>query len=82
MQYINKVEIIDRCEIHRENIKAVRYSKQKDSFIIKTENTQPVDCWVDLELNGVIVGYRNEIIGTEGSIKIPAGKTKKIISEK
>ncbi len=78
---IDVVEIIDKCKLERKNIRYVKYSKQTKAIIIKIKNSIDVDCWVDLELDNVIIGYRVQTIGTEGSTKIPAEKTKKITIE-
>ena len=72
------VDVIDRCKLDEKDIKWVKYNKQKKSFIIKTRNPSDVDCWVDIELNDILIGFTKITIGTEGSIRIPKGDTKKI----
>lgn len=72
------VNIIDKCKLSTEDLKGIRYNKQKNSFIIIIKNPFEVDCWVDIELNNVIIDSRKNILGTDGSIKISPGKTKRI----
>ncbi|MBD3253221.1 hypothetical protein GF386_05795 [Candidatus Pacearchaeota archaeon] len=78
---ISLVNVIDRCDLSERDIKYVKYNKQKNSFIIKIKNSKDVDCWVDVELNNVIIGFTETILGTEGSTRIPKGKSKKIYIE-
>lgn len=73
---VSVVEVIDKCRI---DVKGISYNKQKKYFVIKTKNIAEVDCWVDVELKDLIIDNMKKTIGTEGSTKIPAGKTKKII---
>ena len=69
------VDVIDNCEI---DIKKVIYNKQKNSFIIPVKNKEKVDCYVDLELNDLLINDLKQTIGIEGSEFIKSGKTKKI----
>jgi hypothetical protein len=78
---VNSIEILDKCKIARDDIKSVKYSKQKKSIVITTKNKQDVACWVDIEIKDIILGFRSQIIGTTGSIMIPKQKTKKIYLE-
>ena len=80
---VDIINVIDRCKFDQENIKSVKYSKQKKSFLIKIKNTKEVDCWTDVEIENLIVDSVPKTIGTENNIKIPSGKTKTIrIKEK
>jgi hypothetical protein len=72
---ITLVNVIDNCEI---DITQVIYSQQKKSFIIPVKNTEKFDCYVDIELNDVIINGFRQTIGTDGSEFIKAGRTKKI----
>jgi len=75
---VEVIEVIDGCKIE---VKRVKYNKQKKAFIAKTENIGEVDCWVDIELEDIVIDNRKRTVGTEGSIKIPKGKTKNILIE-
>jgi len=74
------INIIDRCQIE---INEVKYSKPKEVFIVRVENLNQEDiaCWVDVELNDVLVDGDEKTLGSEGAVKIDAGKKKKIIIE-
>jgi hypothetical protein len=72
------VEVLDKCRLTEENIKGVKYNKQKNSFFVVIKNTFDVDCWVDAQLNNLLIGSRRTTIGTEGSALIESGKTKRI----
>lgn len=75
---ISVVEVIDRCILSDENIKSVRYNKQKKSFYVKISNPSDVDCWVDIELLDIRIGYLESTLSTEGSYLIPHGKTRNV----
>jgi len=75
---VDVVDVIDRCRFDEKDIKWVKYNKQKKSFFIKVKNPTDVDCWVDLELEGIVIGFTKITMGSEGSIRIPKGNTKKI----
>ena len=72
---VEVIDVIDNCEIE---IEGVKYNKQKNAFIIKTKNLADIDCWVDLELNNVLIDDIKRTLGTEGSTMIEGGKTKNI----
>ncbi|MFH1290634.1 MAG: hypothetical protein ABIH92_04460 [Nanoarchaeota archaeon] len=72
------VNVVDRCEI---DVEGVKYSKPKESFIIKVKNIGSIDCWVDVELSDVIIDGIETTLGSEGSIKIKAGKSGKVVIE-
>ncbi len=73
---VSFVNVIDSCEIE---VSKVSYHKQKERFIIETKNVADVDCYVDIELNNVLIGGFRRDLGTEGSARIDKGKTAKII---
>jgi hypothetical protein len=75
---VDVVDVIDRCKLDEEDIKWVKYNKQKNSFFVNVKNPTDVDCWVDLELEDIEIGLSEITIGTEGSVRIPKGDTKKI----
>jgi len=75
---VEVVEIIDRCQLTEEHIKGIRYNKQKKSFFVIVKNPFDVDCWIDVELNDVLIDNRKTTLGTDGSTKIPPGKTSRI----
>lgn len=72
------VDVIDRCRLTEENIKGVRYNKQKKTFIVIVKNPFEIDCWTDVELKDIMIDGRKTTIGTEGAIKISPGKTNRI----
>jgi len=72
------VEVIDKCQLTEEDIKGVRYNKQKKIFVVIVKNPFDVDCWIDIELNDVLIDGRKTTLGTEGAIKISPGKTNRI----
>ncbi len=71
------VEVIDQCRLTDENIKGVRYNKQKKGFFVIIKNPFDVDCWVDVQLNDLLINSRRTTIGTEGSILISPGDTER-----
>lgn len=73
------IDVIDRCMIKKEDIKSVKYNKQKKAFIVKIKNSNSVDCWLDLELNDILIGYTKMTLITENSVFIRTGKIKEII---
>src|SRR3989344_3291103 len=75
---INIVDVIDSCKLSPENIKSVKYNKQKKAILVKIENTNKNDCWFDIEIRDLIIGNSKRILGTEGLVRIPSGKTKSI----
>jgi hypothetical protein len=75
---LKSIEIVDSCNITREDISYVKYSKQKKGIIVKIKNNNNKDCWVDLEIENIIIGLRSQTIGTEGAVLIPKGKSEKI----
>lgn len=72
---VEVVDIIDRCEI---DILGVKYSKSKQAFFVKVKNIGGVSCYVDVELNDIIIDGVETTLGSEGSIRIDPGKTKQI----
>ncbi len=72
------VDVIDQCQLGEEDIRGVRYNKQKNSFFVIIKNPFDVDCWVDAQLNNLLIDSRRTTLGTEGSILISPGKTKRI----
>lgn len=75
---IEMIDVIDRCNLDEDNIKSVRYNRQKKSLFVKIKNNKDVDCWVDIEINNLIVGYSSQTISSENSVRIPKGKTRNI----
>jgi hypothetical protein len=76
---VSIINIIDNCKIERENIQSIKYNKQKKAFIIKIKNSNPVDCWYDLELNNILIGYTKQTFSIENGVLIKSGKIKEII---
>ncbi|MEM0465955.1 MAG: hypothetical protein QXW97_04635 [Candidatus Pacearchaeota archaeon] len=75
---VSVIEVLDRCKFSREDIKFVKYSKQKKAFIIRIKNPNPIDCYIDLELNDIIIGYTKKNVVTGIPILILSKKTKDI----
>ena len=75
---VETVNIIDGCDVEIDNAK---YSKGKDNFIIKLNNIGSVECWVDVELEEVVIDGAERTIGSEGSIKIRPGRSGKVVIE-
>ncbi len=73
---VDVVNVIDRCEI---DIESVKYTKSRKEFSVKVLNPGSIDCWVDVELSDVIIDGVEKTIGSEGSVKILAGKKGKIV---
>jgi hypothetical protein len=73
---VSKVNVIDGCSI---DILGVKYSKQRNQFVVKTKNTANIDCWIDIEFSDIMIDGLKQTIGTEGSTKISEKKTKNII---
>jgi hypothetical protein len=76
---IDQVNVIDKCNFNSKDVIFVKYSKQKKAFIIKIKNNNPVDCYVDLELKDVFVGFIQKTLSIEGSVLIESGKTQVIL---
>jgi len=72
------VNVIDRCEI---DILSLKYNKQKESFYVKIKNLANVDCWVDVELENVLINEIETTIGSKFPEKIKAGKTGYVMIE-
>jgi len=75
---VEVINVIDRCKLEKEDIKSVKYNKQKKSFYINLRNKESIDCYYDAELNNIIIGYGQRTLSPEGSKRIPAGKTRAI----
>lgn len=75
---VEVVDVIDSCVLSEENIKYVKYSSSKQQIIVQIENPHDIDCWVDLEIEDITLGYSKQTIAPEGSTRILAKKTKKI----
>ncbi len=75
---VQVVDIIDKCKLTEKDIKGIRYNKQKKMFVVIVKNPFDTDCWIDVELNNVLIDGRKTTLGTDGSIKISPGKTKRI----
>ena len=71
---IDIIDVIDKCEIEA---KKVIYSKPKQAFLILIENIGNTDCWADVELKNIIINSEAEVLGSESSVSIPKGKTRK-----
>ncbi len=78
---ISAVNVIDACKLQKSDVKSVKYSRQKESIIVSIKNPHEVDCWVDLELTDISIGFSKKTLGTGGSTRITAGNTKKIYIE-
>jgi len=78
---VEVVDVIDKCKLTEEDIRGVRYNKQKKTFVVIVKNPFDTDCWIDVELNNILIDGRKTTLGTEGSIKIAPGKTKRITIE-
>lgn len=72
------VNVIDSCDI---TIEKVTYSKPADEFKIRISNDADIDCWVDVELNDIIIDNDPFTLGSEGSTEIREGKSKNVIIE-
>src|SRR3989339_331714 len=69
------INVLDDCEIE---INYVKYNKQKNMFIVGIDNIGDVGCYVDVELNDVVVNRVKQTIGGEGSVFVKGGKSGKI----
>ncbi len=77
---ISAINVIDLCKLDRNDIKSVKYSKQREEIIVEIKNPHTIDCWVDVEIIDILIGtfQSPKTIGLEGSARITPGKTKKI----
>lgn len=73
---VSSVDILDSCEIE---IKKVKYNKQDKEFLIYVDNLADVDCWVNIELKDIQIGYEKLTLGTKSPFLILKGDTGKII---
>lgn len=69
------VSVLDGCQI---DVKYVKYNKQEKAFMIKVQNIADVECWVDIELQDILINNIEQTIGTEGSENILPRKSKRI----
>jgi hypothetical protein len=76
---VESVDVIDRCKFNEESLKSAKYNKQKKAFLIQIRNLEAIDCFVDMEIEKILIDNLEQTIGTEGYTKIPAGGTKTII---
>ncbi|MGD9276141.1 MAG: hypothetical protein PVJ67_03125 [Candidatus Pacearchaeota archaeon] len=72
---VNTVEVLDNCEI---DLTEAKYNKQKKEFKIRAENLADVDCWANIEITNLKVGYNEITSGTITAEKISAKKSKTI----
>ena len=75
---VNSVEVLDNCEI---DIIDAKYNKQKQEFKIKVKNLNSIDCWANLEISNLKIGYNEITTGTNAPKQIKAKKTKTILIE-
>ncbi|MFA5857099.1 MAG: hypothetical protein WC867_07080 [Candidatus Pacearchaeota archaeon] len=73
------VEVLDRCKLSKEDIKFLKYNKQKKYFKLRINNPYEIDCWIDFELKDVIMGYTKRTLGIEGSVLIKSKKSQDIL---
>ncbi len=73
---VSRVEILDNCQI---DIISAKYNKQNKEFKINIKNIAQVDCWINLEISDLNIGYEQVTIGTKEESKIYAGKSKTIL---
>ncbi len=78
---VQVVDVIDKCKLTEKDIIGVRYNKQKKTFVVIVKNPFDTDCWIDVELNNILIDGRKTTLGTNGGIKIPPGNTKRISIE-
>ena len=78
---VQVVDVLDKCKLTEKDIKGVRYNKQKKTFVVIVKNPFDTDCWIDIDLNNILIDGRKTDLGTDGSIKILPGKTKRISIE-
>jgi len=72
---IEIIDVIDTCRI---DIKSVKYNKQKKAFVIKIKNPSPVNCYANVELKDIVIGYTKNTLSTENPVRILKGKTKNL----
>lgn len=73
---VDVVDVIDNCEIE---IRKVVYNKQKNQFEVDVKNVDSVDCWVDVTLRNVKIGYEDVMLTTDRAYKISPGKSRDVI---
>ena len=69
------VNVIDNCKLSINNLK---YNSQEKAFVAKLKNEGEVDCWVNVELEDVVINKITQTIGSEASEKITSGRVKKV----
>ncbi|RMD45391.1 hypothetical protein D6829_02450 [Candidatus Pacearchaeota archaeon] len=72
---VSVTNVLDKCEIE---VDKVKYVKQDESFYVYVENTGPVNCFVDIEFEKLKINGLSQIVGTDGSVEVSAGSSKKI----
>ena len=72
------VSVLDECQL---DVKYVKYNKQEKSFMIKIKNLGDVECWVNVELQDLLINNIEQTIGTEGSESVLPKKSKRIFIE-
>lgn len=73
---VEVVDVIDNCEI---DIRKIVYNKQKNQFEIDVKNIDSVDCWVDITLENIKIGYEESVLTTDRAYKINPGKSRTVI---
>lgn len=69
---VSVVDVIDRCEIE---IEKVKYNKQKGMFEVEVRNNIDFDCWVEIVIEDLSVGYEKITVSSDRAIKISGKKS-------
>lgn len=78
---VSSINVIDTCKLERDDIKSVKYSRQKEAILVKITNPHDIDCWVDVEIENLQIGSSKKTIGTDGATRLTPKKTRKISLE-
>lgn len=76
---INIIEVIDACTLTKKDIRATNYNKQQGEILIKIRNPNKINCWVRGEIQDIKIGYSTKTLGSEGTIIIPAKRTRTLV---
>ena len=76
---VEVIQVIDRCKFNPEDIKGLKYNKQKKEFVVTIKNPNEVDCWGNIELRDVVFSYLTRTLSSDKEFLMQSGKTIDVI---
>ncbi|MBW2988248.1 hypothetical protein DRJ48_03125, partial [Candidatus Woesearchaeota archaeon] len=72
---VSKISVLDKARV---NVTGVWYDWGKRGFLVEVENIGDVDCFVDIELRELKIGYNIVNLGLEQPARLKVGEKKRL----